>query len=175
MTVHTLSQIPAKRCYTASGILVHDKKVLLAKHKMLGIWLPPGGHIEPDELPHTAAEREFWEETGLKVRTVSHGKMLTDNETEFLPVPLVANLHWISESNYRKRIKGKRVQVFRGGKTCEQHVVYVYLVKAINGFAFKRNVEEVEAIGWFGEKELENLETREGIKKELVKAFGVTS
>jgi 8-oxo-dGTP pyrophosphatase MutT (NUDIX family) len=36
------------------------------------MWLPPGGHIDPHELPHDAAVREVHEETGLAValRTV---------------------------------------------------------------------------------------------------------
>jgi 8-oxo-dGTP pyrophosphatase MutT (NUDIX family) len=39
----------------------------MLKHKKLGKWLPPGGHIEPNELPDDAACREVLEETGLKV------------------------------------------------------------------------------------------------------------
>ena len=31
------------------------------------MWLPPGGHLEPDELPDAAALREVLEETGLEV------------------------------------------------------------------------------------------------------------
>lgn len=34
-----------------------------AKGKDKGLWCAPGGKIEPGELPHTAAEREFEEET----------------------------------------------------------------------------------------------------------------
>ena len=49
-------------CFGSSGFLVNDGKVLLIKHKKLGIWLAPGGHIDGNELPEKAAEREFWEE-----------------------------------------------------------------------------------------------------------------
>jgi 8-oxo-dGTP pyrophosphatase MutT (NUDIX family) len=41
--------------------------VLLHLHRKLGMWLPPGGHIERDELPDDAAVREVFEETGLRV------------------------------------------------------------------------------------------------------------
>jgi 8-oxo-dGTP pyrophosphatase MutT (NUDIX family) len=39
-------------------------------HRTLGIWLPPGGHIERDELPDDAAVREVFEETGVRVELV---------------------------------------------------------------------------------------------------------
>lgn len=40
---------------------------MLHRHPKLGLWLPPGGHIEPDELPDDAAVREVFEETGVEV------------------------------------------------------------------------------------------------------------
>ena len=47
--------------------VVRDGKVLLHWHRKLGMWLPPGGHIELDELPDEAAVREVLEETGVEV------------------------------------------------------------------------------------------------------------
>ena len=41
--------------------------MLLHLHRRQGVWLPPGGHIERDELPHHAALREIEEETGLRL------------------------------------------------------------------------------------------------------------
>lgn len=40
-------------------------RVLLIKHKKLGLWLPVGGEMEPGETPLEAAQRELREETGL--------------------------------------------------------------------------------------------------------------
>jgi 8-oxo-dGTP pyrophosphatase MutT (NUDIX family) len=34
------------------------------------MWLPPGGHIERNELPDDAAVREVFEETGVKIELV---------------------------------------------------------------------------------------------------------
>ncbi len=59
-----------KICFTAGGILIHHNKVLLIKHKKLNMWLTPGGHVDERELPHQTAEREFLEETGIKVKAV---------------------------------------------------------------------------------------------------------
>jgi 8-oxo-dGTP pyrophosphatase MutT (NUDIX family) len=40
-------------------------RVLLHRHKRLGIWLQPGGHLDAGEHPWDAAVRETREETGL--------------------------------------------------------------------------------------------------------------
>jgi 8-oxo-dGTP pyrophosphatase MutT (NUDIX family)/GNAT superfamily N-acetyltransferase len=52
---------------TASAIVVGQRGVVLHKHKRLGIWLQPGGHIEHGETPWAGALREAAEETGLDV------------------------------------------------------------------------------------------------------------
>lgn len=52
---------------TGSAIVVGVRGVLLIKHKSLGIWLQPGGHVEPAESPWDGALREAHEETGLPV------------------------------------------------------------------------------------------------------------
>lgn len=62
------------RHFTATTYVAHDGKVLLHRHRRQGIWLPPGGHIERDELPHDAARREIEEETGLQVRLHSEAE-----------------------------------------------------------------------------------------------------
>lgn len=58
------------RDFTVAVFVVHDDHVLLHKHAKLGMWLPPGGHIEPNELPDEAAIREVEEESGLAVELV---------------------------------------------------------------------------------------------------------
>ena len=52
---------------TGSGIVIGERGVVLLEHKRLGIWLQPGGHIDPGETPWDAALRESLEETGLAV------------------------------------------------------------------------------------------------------------
>ena len=53
---------------TVSGTVLHTRTgcVLLLCHRALGLWVPPGGHLEPsdDSLP-AAAAREVCEETGI--------------------------------------------------------------------------------------------------------------
>jgi len=55
------------RHFTSTTFVVFDGRTLLHFHKSLKMWLPPGGHIERDELPHECAVREVREETGLDV------------------------------------------------------------------------------------------------------------
>ncbi len=52
---------------TGSGFVVGPRGIVLLKHKRLGFWLQPGGHIDPGETPWDAARRECQEETGLAV------------------------------------------------------------------------------------------------------------
>ncbi len=53
---------------TASAFVVSERGVILHRHRRLGIWVQPGGHVDPDETPETAARRETREETGLVAR-----------------------------------------------------------------------------------------------------------
>jgi 8-oxo-dGTP diphosphatase len=42
------------------------RKVLLVDHKQAELWLPPGGHVEPDEHPRETVRREALEELGIE-------------------------------------------------------------------------------------------------------------
>ena len=53
---------------TGSGFVVGPRGIVLLKHKRLGFWMQPGGHIDAGETPWEAARRECVEETGLDVR-----------------------------------------------------------------------------------------------------------
>jgi 8-oxo-dGTP pyrophosphatase MutT (NUDIX family) len=62
---------------TGSAIVLDPGgRVLLHRHKRLGRWLQPGGHLDPGELPSEAAVRETHEETGLTARHAAAGGRL---------------------------------------------------------------------------------------------------
>ena len=54
-----------------AGYLFHNNKVLLIHHKKLDIWIPPGGHIDENETPDEALEREIMEELNLNIEILN--------------------------------------------------------------------------------------------------------
>lgn len=163
-----LLKIPAKRCLTAAGMLFNQSgQVLLIHHRQLDCWLCPGGHVEPGELPHQAAEREFGEETGWQVKAVDYLLSVTDPESQFLPSPIESNLHWISQENYQQRVKkileaGDQppTMVARSLKNghhvhCEQHLALVYLVELVSPATdWQPAAAEIKGINWFSVSDL---------------------
>ena len=71
------------------GILVEDGKILLVKHRSIGkggkLWAPPGGGLQFGESAEGCLQREFEEETGLKIKVEQY--LFTH---EFLQPPLHA-------------------------------------------------------------------------------------
>jgi len=61
---------------TASAMVVGRRGTVLHRHRRLGLWLQPGGHIEPGERPEAAAVRECREETGLAATHPAGGPRL---------------------------------------------------------------------------------------------------
>lgn len=59
---------------TGSAIVLDEgRRTLLHRHKRLGLWLQPGGHVDPGETPADAALREAREETGIPLAH-AHGE-----------------------------------------------------------------------------------------------------
>ena len=65
--------------FAAGGIVLIDDKILLVKNRLTeeyaddydsAFWGYPKGHLDGEETPLKAAEREVYEETGFKVSTV---------------------------------------------------------------------------------------------------------
>lgn len=176
-----LQKYDAKVCMTAAALLIVEKKALFIKHKKLQIWFCPGGHIDENELPHRAAEREFWEETEVKVRAIDPFYEYDSALSEYLPSPIESNLHWVSEENYSKRLKSatpnKRNSSPLWKRGCEQHFGSLYLVEAVGNdgktlskiqdIHFKQNIEETDGIAWFSLDELDHIETNDDIRAEV--------
>ena len=67
------------RHFTATGFVVQDGATLLHWHPKLGMWLPPGGHVEENEDPVQAVLREVEEETGIRAEVVPTGDFEDDH------------------------------------------------------------------------------------------------
>ncbi|MGC8479011.1 MAG: NUDIX hydrolase [Candidatus Micrarchaeia archaeon] len=145
---------PSKRCITASAIIIENGKALLIKHKKLGVWMPPGGHVEENEFPSEAAVREAKEETGLDIELVGMQNVkfsFDDAHTELLPFAIV-----YEEVPYST---GMHV-----------HFDSIYLAKAKGGKQ-ELNEKESTSIGWFSKEEIEKLETYPNVAKSVKAAL----
>lgn len=167
-----------KLCMTAAGVLLHEGKALLVKHKKLGIWLNPGGHIEQDELPHHAAEREFFEETGVRVEAYDLSPHHTHKKADtsfFIPNPIATNVHWICKENFDARcaqgVEYQKDAIWSNG--CEQHCNFLYLVRSTGDIKYVQNEAESDGIGWFDRLAIPTLKTHDNIRIELELAFNL--
>lgn len=172
-----LASFPARRCFTAAGFCLHQGKILLVKHKKLGIWLAPGGHLELNELPHEAAVREVKEETGLTVIPVSGSPLLPAVQTQNLPQPFSLNLHWISQENYHLRQNSAHPDTPHRTPTwplgCEQHLSFNYLVKSAGPARLIPNQTETDDVAWFAPDAIAGLKTAPDIKTEIYHVFSL--
>ncbi|WP_435096024.1 NUDIX hydrolase [Halarchaeum sp. P4] len=103
------------RHYTATTYIVCDGATALHEHDRLGLWLPPGGHVERDELPHHAAEREVREETGLEPTLLLEEPDIETGVVRSLPQPA----HFLLED----------IHEYEGGEVGHQHVDFVYFAE----------------------------------------------
>jgi len=78
---------------TGSALVVGPRGVVLLKHKRLGFWLQPGGHIDPGETPWDAALREAHEETGLDVCFAQSAAVVDGSDAEGVPALLHVDVH----------------------------------------------------------------------------------
>jgi 8-oxo-dGTP pyrophosphatase MutT (NUDIX family) len=113
------------RDFTVAVFVVHDHRVLLHYHQKLGRWLPPGGHIDPNELPDEAAAREVFEETGVLATLIGAPALAIDDPSlpRQLTQPAGIQLEDISPGH--------------------QHIDFVY-------FASGSPAEPRQGVGWHG-------------------------
>ncbi|GAB7018519.1 NUDIX hydrolase [Halostagnicola bangensis] len=75
------------RHFTVTTYVVNDDATALHQHERIGKRIPPGGHIDRDELPHEAAIRECIEETGLEPTILREQESLEGGSGRSLPQP----------------------------------------------------------------------------------------
>ncbi len=141
------------RHFTATTFVVHQGKTLLHLHRSLKMWLPPGGHIDRDELPHIAALREVKEETGLDV-------------------DLIHDMPTIHSENAQE-IPGPRHLLLENINPYHQHIDMIYFASADSPEVTPDSGESIE-LRWFSLDDLEGDEIENDIKvlgKEAIQAI----
>ena len=117
------------------------------------MWLPPGGHIDRDELPHVAAVREVKEETGLDVELI-HAESTIHSENA-------------------QEIPGPRHLLLENINPFHQHIDMIYFAKASSFDVTPDPGESIELM-WFTAEELEGDEIENDIRqlgKEAIQAI----
>lgn len=130
------------RHFTATIYLVNEGATVLHEHDRLGIWLPPGGHLRQDELPHRAALREAREETGLDVELVQAASGTRSETARPLPEPATMLLEDINVYD---------------GTVGHQHIDFIYYGRCAGRAVAPEGDGEVAAgrWHWFTEADLE--------------------
>jgi len=85
------------RHFTATGFVVHHDATLLHWHPKVKMWLPPGGHIEPNEDPVQAVLREVEEETGVQAQVVPTGAPIDLEYPEQVHAPFTIEIEDIDD------------------------------------------------------------------------------
>jgi 8-oxo-dGTP pyrophosphatase MutT (NUDIX family) len=132
-----------QRQLTATTYIVSQQRVLLIFHRKLKKWLPPGGHIDPNEIPSEAAKREAFEETGIEIELISDEHVWVDQwNAKSLPRPFLCLLEEIPA---------------HGNQEAHQHIDLIYLSKPIGGTE-TINAVETDGLRWFTLEDVEALQ-----------------
>ena len=126
-----------ERHHTATAYIVSDGRTLLLWHGKLKMWLPPGGHLEPNEDPVQAARREALEESGLEVEIIPPADLLVVDQPEVVAPPAVILIE----------------DIVRSDQPFHQHIDHVYFARAIQEVDFAASIPHGPA-QWFTIAEL---------------------
>jgi 8-oxo-dGTP pyrophosphatase MutT (NUDIX family) len=122
------------RDFTVATFVVNAGRVLLLRHRKLGMWLPPGGHVEPNELPDEAAIREVAEEAGVAVELVGERGLPVERPRQLV------------------RPAGIQLEDITPG---HQHVDLIYFARPLDpAQAEAVGNSESESVGWYRLDEL---------------------
>jgi len=122
------------RHFVATCYVVCDGATLLHEHDELDMWLPPGGHVDRDELPHETARRETYEETGLRPELVAEAGPYDTDLVTSLPRPAAFLL--------------EDIDVRRDGRVAHQHVDFVYFGAVGGREVAPRGRDEADPDAW---------------------------
>lgn len=117
-------------------------RLLMHRHRKLGLWLPCGGHVEPHELPDDAAVREVLEEAGVRVALVGAPPFSPPGPRQLA------------------RPRGVQLETIRPG---HEHIDLIYFGRPLEPYDGRLTGDE-EGLGWYDPAALERLELTEEVR-----------
>ena len=111
---------PLERHHTGTAYVTAAGRTLLLWHAKLRMWLPPGGHGEPNEDPVQTARREALEEAGLEVAVIPPPDLPVCDGPTVLPPPAIILIE----------------DIVRDDQPFHQHIDHVYFTRATEAVAF---------------------------------------
>lgn len=135
------------RHFTATAFIVDSRgRTLLLWHKRLKRWMPPGGHVDPQETPEETAARECKEETNLDVEIVGESQedVFSDDVSEgrMLKKPIALLLEKIPACPERHEPE-------------HEHMDFLFLARPVDeGQVVTLQESESAAMQWFSRQEV---------------------
>lgn len=123
---------------TSSVYVVYDNKVLLHRHKKYNTLFPLGGKMSEEEVPHEAAIREVYEESGLEVELYNRDSELDLGRV----IQLHSPMHTLLEN------LGHEVE----------NIDFIYFARAFSN-EVRPQKEESKEVYWFTKEEIESNDT----------------
>lgn len=125
--------------FTVTGIVVHGSRAVLRWHRKLQMWLPPGGHVDPDEDPVEAVLREVREETGLEVEALPPREVFTGwDRPRQIPPPVTIMVEDIPPIR---------------DEPAHQHIDLIYFCRPVGGTTLRPNPPDLDT-RWVDEDEI---------------------
>ena len=131
-----------KKHFVSSSYILNKDSVLLIFHPKLKKWLPPGGHIEPNESPVEAVKREVKEEVGLDIEIITDENLFINR--------------WNAKSFARPFLCLEEEIPATKNEEAHKHFDFIYLAKALNPQSAASSPDH--PMKWFALEEISSLD-----------------
>ena len=128
------------RHFTATAFVVQGGKTLLHWHRKLQQWMPPGGHLLPDEDPVAGVLREVLEETGIRAELLPLGPTFDFVRPRQLPPPYTI-----------------LIETSAGPGAPHEHIDLIYICRPLDGQTARAPSPD-DVLVWVSEAQLERNE-----------------